>query len=71
MEKMRIDWTGFTSAADKAAELARNVSAMVGHDGTADIRTIVDCALSDNPDVTAEEIAEIVREAREDAKGEG
>lgn len=52
-----------------AAALAREVAAIVGHDGSADIRTIVDCAIADGT-TDAAEIAEIVRAARVDAAAE-
>ena len=52
-----------------ASALAREVAAIVGHDGSADIRTIVDCAIADGV-TDAAEIAEIVRTARADAAAE-
>ncbi len=52
------------------AELAREVGCIVGDDGTGDIRVIVDHALAEDPAATAEDIAEIVREARADAAAE-
>lgn len=52
-----------------AAALAREVAAIVGHDGSADIRTIVDSAIADGV-TDAAEIAEIVRTARADAAAE-
>lgn len=51
----------------KIIDLCRAVELLAGHDGSGDIRTIVECALVDDPDVTAEDIAKIVREARADA----
>ena len=53
----------------RAAALAREVAAIVGHDGSSDIRTIVDCAIADGT-TDAAEIAEIVRTARADAAAE-
>jgi hypothetical protein len=46
------------------AALAAEVGAMVGDDGSGDLRVIVEQALRDDPSVTAEAIAEIVGEAR-------
>lgn len=65
---------------DTAADIAGEVAAIVGHDGTGDIRVIVDCAMRDDPQVSAVAIVAIVREARAEAarlalakagKGEG
>jgi len=74
---LRSMWDDFCGGAWDAAYTARavrmvaSVQAMVGSDGTVDLRTIVDHALQDDESVTAEAIAEIVREAREDAVAEG
>ena len=54
----------------RAKHLAREVCAIVKDDGTGTIRVIVDHALIDDPNATAEDIAEIVREARQDAASE-
>lgn len=53
-----------------ARQLAAEVAAMGGDDGTGDLRVIVDYALRDDPNVTADEVANIVREARADAAAE-
>jgi hypothetical protein len=49
-----------------AIMLCRAVTALVGHDGSDNIRVIVDAALRDNPQATAEDIADIIRTARAD-----
>lgn len=51
----------------RRAELLSVVASMVGDDGTGDLGVIVDQALADDAEVTAQEVAEIVREAREEA----
>lgn len=54
-------------AAAQARGLAHEVEAVVGSDGASDIRVIVDAALADDPNVTVDEVVEIVREARREA----
>lgn len=49
--------------------LAFEVADLVGDDGSGDIGVITRQAVKDSPRVTAQEIAEIVRQAREDAAG--
>jgi hypothetical protein len=53
-----------------AQRLAEDVQAIVGSDGSADIRVIAEQALLDDPRVTAPRVAEIVREAREEFAAE-
>lgn len=55
---------------ERARELVGDLAVIVGHDGTDALRVIVDCALAENPDVTLDELVEIVREARDDAESE-
>jgi hypothetical protein len=51
-------------------ELYTQVAAMIGDNGTGDIAAITREALADDAEVTARDIAEIVREARaEEEKG--
>lgn len=59
-----------TTSDDKIRTMCHAVQAIVGIDGTHDVRTIVECALADDAEATAAEIAEIVREAREEAGDE-
>jgi hypothetical protein len=54
--------------AQDPADLLRRVEDIVGDDEHLGVRTIVDCALADNPRVTVEEIVEIVREACAEAE---
>lgn len=48
-------------------ELLPRVAALVGDDGTGDLGVIIRSALAKDASVTAEDIADIVREAREEA----
>lgn len=53
------------------AAMVYEVASLVGYgDGSGDLGIIVEQALTDDPDATAEDIAEIVREARQDAADE-
>lgn len=50
--------------------VARLATLGIADDGTGDLGIIVRQALTDDPRATAEDIAEIVREARADARAE-
>lgn len=50
-----------------AADLTRELALRVGDDGTGDLRVIVDAALEENPEITLDELVEIVLDARADA----
>jgi hypothetical protein len=54
----------------RAPELIEALGFAVGDDGTDNLRVIVETALSDDRDVTLEELVEIVTEARADAAAE-
>ncbi len=52
---------------NRVADLVVEVGALVGDDGTGDNGIIIREALRDDPGVTAAQIAEIIRESRQDA----
>jgi hypothetical protein len=52
----------------EAKAMIGEVASLVSDDGTGDLGVIVRQALEDDANATAEEIAEIVREAREEAR---
>lgn len=62
------DTTLWPSTQSVRTVTAADVAAIVGDDGTGDLGGITAQALKDDPSATAEDIAEIVREARADAK---
>lgn len=59
-----------TGAIERELRVARGLASCLGDDGTGDLGIIVRQALQDDPGATDEDIAEIVREAREDARRE-
>lgn len=54
------------SDTQRIAEMIKGVALRCGDDGTGDIGLIVRQAIADDPDVTVDEIVEIVRTARSD-----
>lgn len=59
-----------TTDSPRFSDLFSAVSSLVGDDGTGDLGIIVRQALNDDPSATVDDIAAIVREAREDAAAE-
>lgn len=62
------DMTVREAVATRVSDMLARVSRLVGDDGTGDLGVIVRQALSDDPTTTADAIAEIVAEARRDAR---
>jgi len=69
-DPMVIEYEEIEDERRDPVEVCREVASIVGDDGTGDLGVIVRQALRDDPNATPEEIADIVREAREDAPSE-
>lgn len=56
------------SAPVNAAERAAALAARVGDDGTGDLRVIVDAAIAQGDSLSLDDLAEVVRDARAEAR---